>query len=271
MKIGPKTTESVTQICAEVEKIAELPSKGIPTEGGNLRMPRMSLETVMPRRNIIRGTGEITPRTKEERDSMIHRLIYGFKDISDTKTIGKICTEWDKDLEQMSKEFLTEKLQKEGLLKKHQDSLKTLNKYQLFADKIYKAILNSPGNKREALSVFEKYIEPIVLKTQETLKTIDNIPEVKKAYMETSERATGIHPIPAVKTNPAPEQVVQTTVNENKNNTIADELESQIPTINSISDASRLMTKLEANKELIPIEKFEELGQRIIDKIQKRG
>jgi hypothetical protein len=33
MKIGPKITESVTQICTEVEKIAELPSKGIPTEG----------------------------------------------------------------------------------------------------------------------------------------------------------------------------------------------------------------------------------------------
>ena len=267
MKIEPKFSETAVKLCRDAKKVVqELSSRGVTVEEGNAGLPIMSLETVIPKKNIIRST-------TAKRELMIHKMIDGFNDISDITTIEKICTEWHKDLDKMSHDFLTKKLPKKGLHEKHQEYLKTLNKYQIFSDKIYEAILNTRGNKREALSVFEKYVEPIIMKTQEMFKNIDNIPEVKKAYEKASAKAAGkyntslseaSHNTQKAKTGSKAIEIAKTNTGS-----LIEEINTEIASVNTISDASKLITKLEEHKDSMPIEKFEELCQKIIDKIQK--
>ena len=261
MQINQKPIDQIANIGLDAKKTDTEVRRSSEFEEVTTELPKMSLETVMPKAKII----------KPAKDFDLEKAIQNFNDISDTETIEKICKEWNKDLNKMSDEFLTKKLEKEGIYEKHQESLKSFDKYQLFSDKIYEAILSAPGNKREALTIFEKYIEPIIIRTQELLKTIDNIPEVKNAYVKTSTNSAELRQTPTVEIiNKKPMDISEPDIAQT-NSTIIDEIESEMTTINDYTDASRLITKLEANKDSMPLDKFEELAQKIINIVQKRG
>ncbi|MCR5266302.1 MAG: hypothetical protein K6E29_06885 [Cyanobacteria bacterium RUI128] len=241
MNINPKLTEKVVEVSAKAKKaVVEKVSKGETFEESIAELPRMSLESVMPKGNIIRTA----QKAAEEFD--VKKAIEEFSDVHDTETIEKICKEWKKELDAMTKKFTDGEINPIKVYEEHRSSIASLEKYNDFSMKIMDMMTNS-GNIEEASKIFEKYIEPSILNSQATMHVIDNLPSVRSAYQMAKGQA------PAAKVS------------------IKQNFQEEIKSLTSLNEASALLTKLEKEKAIgtISANEFnkynEALGQQLED------
>ena len=234
MKITPKLTEQVTEVSAKIKNAVkeELSKSEIQEEVSEL--PRMSLESVMPKGSIIR-------KSVEKFD--VKKAIEEFHDIHDTKTIEKICAEWNKDLDRMVEKFSSGEIHPAKVYDEHRKSIDGLEQYNTFAEKVIEMATNS-GEVDAASKIFEKYIEPSIMRTQETMHKVDNLPSVHSAYQFASEKASAT-------------QVQIQKISK-------DEIEA----VTDLNEASKLVTKLEKNKNNITQEDYDTLTEIITQRIE---
>lgn len=291
MKIGPKTTEKTIQLIADAEKMAkEITSKESVAEKTTAELPRMSLESVMPKQNIVR-TAQKAATEKFD----VEKAIKGFEDINDTETIDLICTAWKNDLKKMKEQFISGKIPEKEVYKEHRLALNDLNKYETFSNKIFEAIFISPDQNKHAMEIFEKHIEPVIMQSQETMRVIDNLPSVTKAYKEAAETKAykeSAQIISAQAIEPAPPKVITTAVEKQDAATvstgtaksekaavktpveipaeggIAAEILESIKMLDSMNGASKIIFQLEKHKSSMPPDKYAELSDMVVRKIQ---
>lgn len=168
MKINKSQTNHIVQVSNEIKNIAKKNVQKPETINelvNESKTPKMSLETVMPKSNIIK-------KVKEEFD--VKKAIEDFSDINDTKTIEKICEKWQTDLDIAVKKFTTNDIAPEKAYEAHRQTMDNLIVYSNFTEKVF-----SMNNSEQ---VFDKYIMPQMLKHQEAMQAIDNIAVVKQSY-----------------------------------------------------------------------------------------
>lgn len=241
MNINPNLTEKVVEVSAKAKKaVAEKVGKGETFEESIAELPRMSLESVMPKSNIVR-TAQKAPKKIN-----VKKAIREFNDINDTETIKKICDQWRRTLERATEGFCSETIPPTKVYKAHRKFVKDLEKYGLFTQKAADLVTKSKDVDK-ASKIFEEFIEPCMIESQKTMHAIDNLPSVKSGYQLASGNA------PAVKVSVKPN------------------FKEEIKTLTSLNDASRLITKLEKAKTdgTISAEEFnhfnEIIGQQLED------
>ena len=285
MQIGPKTTEKTIRLIADAEKMAkEITSKEAAVEGATAELPRMSLESVMPKQNIV--IRSVQKAATEEFDVM--KAIKEFHDINDTETIKKICRAWQADLSKIEEQFISGRIPEKEVYKEHRMAIEDLNKYGVFSNKVFEATFINPAQNKRAMEIFEKHIEPIIMQSQETMRTVDNLPSVKKAYKEAAKEAAAT----VGKAEPAK---VVTTTNEKQDaakvstgattsskktaaqktpiatpteDKVAAEILKSIKSVNDMNGVSKIIFQIEKNRSSMSPDKYAELNDLIVSKMQ---
>lgn len=237
MQINPKLTEQIVKVSADVKNlVTEEVSKSEAMERVQAKLPTMSLESVMPKKNIVK-TAE---KAIESFD--VDKAIEEFSDIHDVKTIEKICKRWEHDLTGITKKFVEDTIPQEKVYEEHRKSIDELAKYEKFAVKLSDIMEKANVDPEECLRAFSQYIEPHIMSTQATLRVIDNLPKVKKAYSVVSS---------------------STQTNEINSKNIGSFIES----MTDLNPASKVIAKLEKQRANMPEEEFNRLSKMVEEKL----
>lgn len=175
----------MTKLVGEIPKIngdfrllaKEIVAGGSGIEHVPCEQPRMSLETVMPAKNVI----------KKSRIMNVSKLVDEIKDLNDTEIIDAICESWSKEYDILLKRFSPEKI---ATMKdprtSHQAAINIINRrYKPFTDKIDELLASEKYSER-AMQFFAEKIEPINQKSMETFSAIDRNSHMSKAYENAS-------------------------------------------------------------------------------------
>lgn len=237
MKINPKITEQITEVSVKAKNAVKEEFSKSEVREEVAELPRMSLESVMPKSNIVRSTKQVA----EEFD--VKKAIDEIQNIIDVETIKKICAQWKKDIDTISEKFKSGKIPQEKVYEEHRNALESLSMYDIFAEKITN-LASQDASLEESIRIFAKYIEPQILHSQGMMRIVDNLPSVRAAY----QLATGHSPAAKV--------------------TMPNMLEEEMKSITDINEASILISKLEKERHNMSEAEFNKLNEVMESRLQ---